>query len=53
MNNIFVKGAQQKVHIVIVWTIIMQSLIIKEWKLLQLQITRNMHPLSILDEKSV
>ena len=35
-----------------VWTIIIQSLNIKEWKLLELQITETGHPLSISDGKN-
>ena len=34
-----------------VWTIIMQSLNIKEWKLLELQITQTRNHLSISNEK--
>ena len=34
-----------------VWLIVMQSLNIKEWKLLELQITQTRHPLSILKKK--
>ena len=33
-----------EVHIFNVWTIIMQSLNIKEWILLELQITQTRHP---------
>ena len=36
-------------HILNVWTIIVQSLNIKEWKLLEIQITQTRHPLSISD----
>ena len=39
------------VHILNVWTIIMQSLNMKEWKLLELQITKTRHPLSISEGK--
>ena len=39
------------VHIFNVWTIIMQSLNVKEWKLLELQITQTRHHLSILVRK--
>ena len=41
------------VHIWNVSTIITQSLIIEEWKLLELQITQTRQPLSILDDKNV
>ena len=41
------------VHIFNVWTIIMQSLNKKEWKLLESQITQTRHPLCILDGKNV
>ena len=34
-----------------VWIIIIQSLNIKEWKLLELQITQTRHPFSILQKK--
>ena len=39
------------VHTFNVWTIIMQSLNIKEWNLFELEITQTRHPLGILDEK--
>ena len=42
-----------KVHIFNVWTIIMQSLNIKERKLLELQVTQTQHPLRIWDGKHV
>ena len=42
-----------EVHISNVWTIIMQSLNIKEWKLLELQIPQTRHPLRIPDGKNV
>ena len=45
--------AKYKVHIFNVWTIIVQSLNIKEWILLELQITQTRHPLNIADGKSV
>ena len=38
-----------EVHMFNIWTIIMQSLNIKEWKLLELQITQTRHHLSILN----
>ena len=38
------------VHIFNVWTIAMQSLNLKEWKLSELQITQTRHHLSILEE---
>ena len=41
------------VHIFNDWTIIMQSLNIKEWKLLELQITQTRHPLPISDGKNI
>ena len=45
---------REKVHIFNVWTIIMQSLSIKEWTLLGLQITQTRQPLSFSDgEKNV
>ena len=48
------KHAQNRqVHIFNVWTISMQSLNIKEWILLKLQITQTRHHLSILDGKNV
>ena len=40
-------------HIFYVWTIIVQSLNIKEWILLDLQISQTRHPLSIVDGKIV
>ena len=40
-------------HIFNVWTINMQSLNIKEQKLLELQITQTRHPLNSLDGKNV
>ena len=42
-----------KVHIFNLWTIIMQSLNIKEWKLFELQITQTWHPLRVSDGKNV
>ena len=36
-------------HIFNMWTIIMQSLNEKEWKLLELQITQIRHPKSVAD----
>ena len=44
---------KKEVHIFNVWTIIMPSLNIKEWKLFELQIIQNRHPLSILDGKNI
>ena len=46
-------GTKYEVHIFNVWTIIVQSLNIKEWILLELQITQTWHPLSIADGKNV
>ena len=40
-----------KVHIFNVWSITMQSLNKKEWKLSELQITQTRHPLHISDGK--
>ena len=40
-------------HILNVWTIIMQSLNIKEWKLLELQITQTWHTLCTSEGKNV
>ena len=40
-----------RVYMFNVWTIIIQSLIIKEWKLLEIQITQTRHSLSISDGK--
>ena len=42
-----------QVHIFNVWPIIMQSLNVREWILLELQITQTRHPLSISDWKNV
>ena len=42
---------KQEVHIFKVWTIIMQSLNIKEWKMLELQITQTSNPLALRMEK--
>ena len=47
------RAQNRRVHIFNVWTIIMLSMNIKEWKLLELQITQTTHPLSIPDEKNV
>ena len=41
------------VHIFNVWSITMQSLNKKEWKLSELQITQTRHPLHISDGKNV
>ena len=38
------KKSIMNVHKIYVWTIIMQSLNIKEWKLLEVQITQTRHP---------
>ena len=43
----------ERVHIFNVWTIIVLSLNIKEWILLELQITQTRQPLSIADGKNV
>ena len=40
-------------HIFNLWTIFTQSLNVKEWKVLELQITQTRHNLSILDSKKV
>ena len=50
-KNIHEMCIKYKVHIFNVWTIIIQSLKIKEWILLELQIIQTRHPLSISDEK--
>ena len=44
----------EEVHVFNVWTIIVQMLNIniKDWKLLELQITQTRHPLRILDGKN-
>ena len=52
-ENIYQMCTKKKVHIFNVWTIIMQSLNIKEWKLFELQITQTWHPLRISDGKNV
>ena len=52
-KNIYQMCTKKEVHIFYVWTIIMQSLNIKEWKLLELQITQTWHPLCISDGKNV
>ena len=39
-------------HIFNMWTIIMQSLNEKEWKLLELQITQTRHPKSVADRQT-
>ena len=44
---------KKEVHIFNVWTIIAQRLNIKEWKLLELQITQIRQPLCISDGKNV
>ena len=44
---------KKNVHIFNVWTIIMQSLNIKEWKLFELQITQTWHPYAFQKEKNV
>ena len=43
---------KKEVHIFNVWTIIVQSLTVKEWKLLELQITQTRDALRILDGKN-
>ena len=48
-ENINQMCTKREVHIFNVWTIIMQSLNIKQWKLLELQITQTRQHLSILD----
>ena len=60
LNNFWVKHSKiynqmriNKVYMFNVWTIIIQSLNIKEWKLLELQITQTRHHLSISDVKNV
>ena len=47
-KKIFIKCPQKGMHMFNVWTMIMQSLNIKEWKLFELHIT---HHLSILNGK--
>ena len=42
---------KQEVHILNVWTIIMQNLNLKKWKLLELQITQTRHPKSVADKQ--
>ena len=42
-----------EVHVFNVWTVIVQSLNIKEWTLFELQITQTWHPLRITDGKNV
>ena len=52
-KKMFIKFAEKGRHMFNVWTIIMQSLNIKEWKLLELQITQTRNHLSISNEKNV
>ena len=50
-KKMLIKFAKKERHMLNVWTIIMQSLNIKEWKLLELQITQTRNHLSISNEK--
>ena len=53
-KNMFIKFAQKgEAHVQSMkkWTIIMQSLIVTEWKLLELQISQTRNHLSISNEK--
>ena len=50
-ENIYQMCTKWEVHIFNVWTIIMERLNIKEWKLLELQFTQTRHPLRISDRK--
>ena len=50
-KNIYQMCTKWKVHIFNEWTIILQSLKIKKWKLFELQITQTRHHLSILRGK--
>ena len=52
-ENIYQMSTKYEVHIFNVWITIMQSLNIKECKLLELKITQTRHPLSILQKKNV
>ena len=52
-ENIYQMLTKKEVHIFNVWTIIMQSLNLKEWKLFELQITQTWHPQGISDGKNV
>ena len=52
-ENIFQMCTRLEVHMTDVWTIIMQGLNIKKWKLLELQITQTRHNLNIFGRKFI
>ena len=52
-KNIHKMCTKSEVHIFNMWTIIMQSLNKKKWKLLELQITQTRHPKSVADGRTL